>query len=148
MDWRFKTFKELSLEELYEILALRQKVFVVEQDCAYLDADDLDQDCWHLSGWSDSGKLLAYLRVMPPNMRYKELSIGRVLTSPDARGSGHGKQLTSIALDEIESKLGSQPIRISAQHYLEKFYQGFGFQTVSEIYQEDNIPHVEMYRPT
>ena len=106
IQWQWKTFDELSTDDLYEILKVRQEVFAVEQDCVYQDADDLDKFSWHLIAWnvSDSGSpgIHAYLRVVFPTHKYRELSIGRVLTVKQARGSGLGKELLRIALLNIE----------------------------------------------
>lgn len=143
MKWRWKKFDELSLQELYDLLRLRQEVFVVGQGCAYLDADGLDQKSHHLLGYLDND-LVAYLRVMPPGLRFKETAIGRVAVGPKHRGKGFGKDLTEEALKRITA-MKTKPVRISAQKYLEKFYGDFGFKTVSKDYLEDNIPHVEMF---
>ena len=149
VSWQWSAFDALSLTDLYAILNARQEVFAVEQNCAYLDADGIDQKSWHFIGWIDNqGKreLAAYLRVPHPGVKYAELSIGRVLTTKVARGTGLGQELMRWALKKIEEKYPGQAIRISAQQYLERFYGGFGFKTVSAPYLEDNIPHVEMLR--
>lgn len=149
LKWQWSSFDELSQHELYEILKVRQAVFTVEQNCAYQDADGLDKVSWHLMGWredSPENELVAYLRVVLPGEQYAEPSIGRVLTAPSARGSGLGKALTREAIVRISRAYRDTPIRISAQQYLEKFYSEFGFETVSEPYDEDGIPHIEMLR--
>ena len=150
IQWQWKTFDELSTDDLYEILKVRQEVFAVEQDCVYQDADDLDKFSWHLIAWnvSDSGSpgIHAYLRVVFPTYRYREPSIGRVLTVKQARGSGLGKELLRIALLNIEREYKNQPVRISAQQYLYEFYAGYGFEKASEPYDEDGIPHIEMLK--
>ena len=143
MVWRWKQFRDLSLDELYDVIRLRERVFVVEQNCVYLDCDGLDQSAWHLSGYQD-GKLAAYLRVLPAGLKYNEISFGRVVTAPEVRKSGCGKELTLQALMHISRTFGKAPIRISAQAYLERFYAGFGFQRQSAEYFEDGIPHIEM----
>lgn len=144
LDWRWRSFEELSNQELYDILALRQTVFLIEQQCIYPDTDYRDQKCQHLLGMQDN-KLAAYLRVLPKDMPYPgAVSFGRVLTAPFARKQGLGKQLiekTLLYLTEIGNTL---PIIISAQMYLEQFYQSFGFKTVSQPYDEDGIPHIKM----
>ncbi|WP_271273241.1 GNAT family N-acetyltransferase [Aliamphritea hakodatensis] len=142
-EWRWQTFKQLSNTELYDILALRQQVFVLEQSCLYADIDHKDQQCHHLSGWCDS-ELQGYLRVVPPGLAYHEVALGRILTAESARGSGLGRQLVSRALDEVSLLYPGQSVRISAQLYLERFYAGFGFRAVSAPYDEDGIPHIEM----
>ena len=149
LTWQCSPFGELSTNELYAILKARQAVFIVEQNCPFLDADDVDQHCLHLSGWQvrDTTKALAaYARLVPPKVKYLEPSIGRVITSPEFRGQGLGKELMQravLAMDELYPGLA---IRIGAQQYLEKFYSGFGFETASPTYIEDGIPHVEMVR--
>ena len=147
IKWQWSSFDELSLHELYEILKIRQVIFIVEQDCAYLDADDLDQVAWHLIGWrEDANKknIVAYLRVVFPGKKYPEPSIGRVLVTPESRKIGLGKKLTSEAVARIAEEYPNKAIRISAQQHLEKFYSEFGFKTVSKPYKEDGIPHIEM----
>ena len=149
MNWQWVSFEELSREELYEVLKVRQTVFVVEQNCAYQDADDLDPVSWHLMGWHESTsgrKLVAYLRVVFPGKKYPEPSIGRVLTMASVRGAGLGQELMCEAISRTVREYPQQSIRISAQHYLEKFYSGLGFETVSDPYDEDGIPHIEMLR--
>ncbi|MEW6055289.1 MAG: GNAT family N-acetyltransferase [Bdellovibrionota bacterium] len=145
-EWRWKKFEELELKELYEIIRLRERVFVVEQSCAYLDCDGLDPQAWHLAGYKD-GILAAYLRVLPKKLKYEEISFGRVVTSPEFRGLGYGKHLTKQALMNIRHTWGEDSIRISAQAYLEKFYASLGFQRQGNEYLEDGIPHIEMLRP-
>jgi len=152
IDWQWSHFADLSHEDVYELLKARQNVFIVEQNCVYCDADDKDQTSWHLLGWqtaSQPKKLAASLRVTLPGVRFAELSIGRVITTRDFRGLGVGKQLMQIAMQNIAQYWPKQPIRISAQAYLQKFYSEFGFVCVSpKPYDEDGIPHVEMlYQP-
>lgn len=141
--WKCKPFSELSVYELYEILRLRNEVFVVEQNCVFQDADNKDQHCYHLCGWNDD-QLIAYVRLVPPGISYEEPSIGRVVTSPAARRTGAGRVLMQNAIKECFKIFGKQNIRISAQLYLKKFYESLSFMPVSEVYLEDNIPHVEM----
>jgi ElaA protein len=140
--WHLRTFAELTAAELYAILALRQRVFVVEQNCAYLDADGIDPVSRHL--WAEQGGAIqAYLRIVPAGVKFPELSIGRVITAPKARGSGLGRELMKRGI----AAAGAVPIRIGAQAHLEKFYGALGFQRASDVYDEDGIPHVEMVRP-
>lgn len=144
-DWKIKTFSELNTTELYEIIKARINVFVVEQDCPYPDLDDYDQKAIHL--WAEKdGEVLAYCRIFDRGIKYDETSIGRVVTTEKARGTGLGKQLIRYALDIIENRLGTPEVRISAQDYLLKFYSDFGFQDTGKKYLEDNIPHTEMFR--
>jgi ElaA protein len=143
--WVWKEFNSLSLQELYQIIEARERVFVVEQKLSYVDCDHFDQKALHLMGIQD-GKIVAYLRAFPPGVKGKEASFGRVLVLKDARGYGMGKDLTSNGLNKIKETFGDVPVRISAQAYLEKFYSGFGFKTVSDVYLEENIPHLKMIR--
>jgi ElaA protein len=150
IQWQWKTFDELSTDNLYEILKVRQAVFSVEQDCVYQDVDDSDKTAWHLMAWdlsdSDTPSIHAYLRVVFPAYKYREPSIGRVLTVMQARGTGLGKELLMKALLNIEKEYPGQSVRISAQQYLRKFYAGYGFEQVSEPYDEDGILHIEMVK--
>ena len=149
LAWQCSPFDELSTKALYAILRARQVVFVVEQNCPFLDADDVDQHCRHLLGWQIQGSsnaLAAYARLVPPGVKYGEPSIGRVITSPEFRGQGLGKELMLRAVQAMDELYPGRAIRIGAQHYLERFYSGFGFVTVSPTYIEDGIPHVEMVR--
>jgi ElaA protein len=148
INWQCLPFDELSTKEIYAILKARQAVFVVEQNCPFLDADDVDQYCLHLSGWlrGANNTLAAYARLVPPKLKYLEPSIGRVITSPEFRGQGLGKELMQRAVQAMDKLYPGLTIRIGAQQYLERFYSGFGFVTASPIYIEDGIPHVEMVR--
>ena len=143
--WKIKTFSKLSNEELYQILKIRQEVFIVEQTCYYLDADGYDQQAVHI--WAEKeGEILAYSRVFEPGIKYKEASIGRVLTNPNYRKNNLGKILIRFSINTIESRFRTQSIRISAQDYLLRFYSEFGFQDTGKKYLEDDIPHTEMVR--
>lgn len=144
-----KHFTELSTEELYEILRARQEVFVVEQNCPYLDADGKDRDAFHLMLLNDSGKIMAYTRLLPEGVSYPGfLSIGRVLTVRECRGSGAGKQIMQDSIRACEEYFGNiYPIKIGAQSYLLEFYRAFGFEVAGEEYIEDGIPHLHMIRP-
>lgn len=145
VNYQLKTFDELSLRDLYKILKLRQEVFVVEQDCPYLDCDDLDYEAFHVLGMSDFGDLVSYSRLLPPDVAYEgSASIGRVLTHADSRQLGLGKDLMKVAKVYCQLLFEDIDIRISAQCYLIEFYKHFGFQTVGETYLEDGIPHIEM----
>ncbi len=148
--WHCKKYEQLSLDELYEILKIRQEIFIVEQDCAYLDADGLDKNAWHFfarkSDDPQSSRIAAYLRVVFPKHKYQEPSIGRVLTIKENRGTGLGKELTKKALLFIEEEFPNQVTRISAQQYLQKFYEELGFIAVSKPHVEDGIAHIEMLK--
>lgn len=146
LRWVCKPFNELTIDELYDTMRIRQEVFVVEQNCPYLDADGKDQKSHHLMGYAGE-ELVAYSRLVKPGVSYNEVSIGRVVSATKHRGSSFGKQLMTQSIAEINKIYGPVPIRISAQQYLQKFYEGFGFVRLSEEpYMEDFIPHVEMLR--
>ena len=141
LRWHDRAFAELAVAELYAIVALRERVFVVEQACAYLDADGLDPTSRHL--WAAAGDAIhAYLRIVPAGAKFAEISIGRVIVAAEARGTGLGKELMTRGL----AIAGEVPVRISAQAHLERFYRELGFVPASEIYDEDGIPHLEMLR--
>jgi ElaA protein len=145
--WRWKTFQELTLDELYRLLALRQEVFVVEQQSIYQDVDGYDRGAHHLLGTAspEDATLIAGLRVLPPGLKYPEASLGRVVTAPGARRQGHGRALVEQGLAFIAAHYPGAPIRIAAQHYLRRFYEGFGFHAHGEPYDEDGILHIDMY---
>ncbi|MGC4079961.1 MAG: GNAT family N-acetyltransferase [Rubrivivax sp.] len=144
MRWHWHRWSALSADDVYELLALRARVFVVEQTCPYLDPDGLDRQCWHLLGRDDAGVLQAYLRVVDPGLKYTEPAIGRVVTAPEARGSGLGRALMAEGVARTLAAWPGQGVRISAQAHLERFYAGLGFEPVGEPYLEDDIPHLEM----
>ncbi len=145
MRWTWQRFANLGVDDLYDALALRCRVFVLEQG-PYLDPDGLDRDSWHLLGRDEPGVLQAYLRVVDPGLKYAEPSIGRVITSPERRGSGLGRALMAEGVARCLAAYPGQGIRISAQSHLERFYEGFGFGRIGADYPEDGIPHVEMLR--
>ncbi|MFT4664654.1 MAG: ElaA protein [Polaribacter sp.] len=139
-------FYELNLDQLYDILRLRQAVFVVEQDCPYLDTDGNDQKSLHLMGFYE-GELVAYTRLVPKGISYeKYASIGRVITSDKIRGKGFGKLLMSTSVNKLFEFWGQQAIKISAQSHLIPFYKTIGFGPTGEEYLEDGIPHAAMIR--
>lgn len=146
LRWREQAFHELSTGQLYAILALRARVFVVEQACAYLDADGVDPESRHL--WAEpsepghGGAIRAYLRIVPAGAKFAEVSLGRIVTAPEARGTGLGRALVRRGLAAVRDA----PVRIGAQAHLERFYGEFGFVRASEPYDEDGIPHIEMLR--
>jgi ElaA protein len=149
VDFACKSFDELSAAELYAMLALRSQVFVVEQQCVYLDPDGLDLTAHHLFGWStDSPRaLVCGVRLLAPGVVYDDASIGRVVTAPAHRGSGLGRTVMRRALLECARLYPGQAVTIGAQRYLEQFYAALGFTSISEPYEEDGIPHVKMRRP-
>ncbi|WP_247233911.1 GNAT family N-acetyltransferase [Telluribacter sp. SYSU D00476] len=144
LTWSLKPFYSLTLDELYQFLRLRSEVFVVEQTCPFLDIDNKDQPCHHLMGWTPEGELAAYTRLVPPGLSYEEVSIGRVVSSPQYRRYGIGRELMQKSIESIGQLYGQVPIRIGAQLYLKKFYESFGFEQVGEMYLEDDIEHIQM----
>lgn len=143
IEWTYKQFHELSTDELYAIIRLRNEVFVIEQNCVYQDTDYKDQLATHYMGWQNN-KLVAYTRIFKPGIYFDQAAIGRVVTSSTIRGSGIGKILMQNSIQLIYHLWGQQAIKISAQCYLKKFYESLGFQQTSEIYLEDGIDHFEM----
>jgi ElaA protein len=143
INWTLKKFESLTVDELYALLQLRSEVFVVEQNCVFQDMDNKDQACYHLMGWQE-GQLIACTRLVPPGVIYNIPSIGRVVTSPQARGNGIGRLLMEKSIIECDTLFGPQTIKIGAQLYLLKFYSSFGFVSSSEVYVEDGIEHIEM----
>ena len=148
LDWSLKAFDDLAPRELYEMLRLRSEVFVVEQDCPYLDADgkDLQPGTLHLFGRDAQGELAAYLRLLPAGVSYDEPSFGRVVTSPRHRGLGLGDEMVRVALGYADSLWPGMPLRIGAQAHLTNYYGKHGFVIDSDEYDEDGIPHREMLR--
>lgn len=144
VKWQVKKFEDLSLNELYDMMNLRQEVFVVEQDCPYIDADYKDQKSIHVNAYFNE-KLIAHTRIVYPGVSYQEASIGRVVSHPKFRGTGLGKELMLKSIEALEQNFGSS-CRISAQTYLIKFYKQFGFEISSEEYLEDDLPHIQMLR--
>lgn len=143
IEWKYKKFDALNAEELYAILHLRNLVFVVEQNCVYNDTDGKDKNSFHLCGYIQN-ELACYTRIIPPNVSYKECSIGRVVTNPAYRRNGLGNLLMNTSIEHCKSQFWPADIKIGAQLYLKKFYTNLGFVQCSEIYLEDGIPHIEM----
>ena len=138
-------FPELTPYELYEILSLRQEVFVVEQNCPYLDTDGKDQLSYHLMGRNEKGQLVAYTRLLPQGLAYPEYSsIGRVVNAPSVRGVGIGRVHMHKSIEMCLHLFGKRPIKIGAQTYLLRFYESLGFVSTGEDYLEDGIPHTKM----
>lgn len=164
LGWRCERLGSMSTRDLQRIHMARQQVFVVEQACAFQDADEADERAWHLSAWNErpelpgtsdaadparstaAAELLAYARIVDPGVKYLEPSIGRVLTAAAARGTGLGRLLLARAIAQAEALFPGQGLRISAQHRLERFYAEAGFITVGVPYLEDDLPHIEMWR--
>jgi ElaA protein len=143
MELFIKNFKELTLDELYDILQLRVNIFVVEQECPYPECDGYDKIATHLF-FTDNSKIIAYTRILPPSSRYKEPSIGRVIVDSEQRGTGLGYKIMNESIGYIKKEYQSNNIKIQAQVYLEKFYCSLGFKKISEEYLEDDIPHIDM----
>lgn len=151
--WILKPFQDLTPDELYTLIRLRLEVFVVEQNCVFQDLDNKDRVCYHLMGWTSEPAfaegagtplLAAYARLVPPGVSYVEPSIGRVVTSPAVRGQGAGRALMQEAIRRVYDLYDKQSIKIGAQQHLQGFYGSLGFEKTSEMYLEDNIPHIEM----
>ena len=142
----WKKFEELSLDDLYAILNLRQKVFVLEQDCPYIDADYSDQNAFHLLGY-EGEKLVAYLRAFAPDIKYQGSSMGRIVVEETMRNQSLGIEITNIGKSFLKEKYPNHEIVISAQHRLEEFYKDLGFISRGEVYLEDDIDHIQMYIP-
>jgi ElaA protein len=146
LNWTLKGFQELTPDELYAILRLRSLVFVVEQQCIFLDMDNLDQPAYHLMGW-EGDNLVTYTRLLDKGTAYPDYpSIGRVVTSPDVRRTGIGRLLMEESIRQLENLFGPQPIKIGAQYYLKSFYGSLGFEQSGEIYLEDGIEHIPMIK--
>ncbi|MBT2262548.1 MULTISPECIES: GNAT family N-acetyltransferase [Bacillus] len=144
IKWTCQTFEQLSKEDLYLILMERVNVFVVEQTCPYPEIDHRDQDALHLIA-KENGTIVAYCRIFQNGIMYKEASIGRVLVTQAGRKKGYGKLLLIKALEKL-SELGETSVKIQAQAYLKSFYESFGFKAVSDVYEEDGIPHLDMVK--
>ncbi len=146
LTWIDKPFEKLSNLELYNIMTLRQEVFIVEQDCVYLDNDGKDEGAWHIWAEDKLRNIVAYARILAPKVSYEEASLSRIVTHLDYRSKGLGQELMTRSLDLMESLHGSGQCRISAQSYLLGLYKSFGFQSTGDEYLEDGIPHIQMYR--
>lgn len=148
LDWQTKFYTELNINEFHDIVALRLKAFVVEQNCSYLDLDGKDKKSYHLICRDGFGKVVATARILPPGLSYPEVSIGRVVIDEALRGKGVGHELMQHAMDFAKQEFGEVPIRISAQKHLEDYYSKHHFVSTGKEYLEDEIPHVEMlYTP-
>lgn len=145
INWKIKPFNELSLQELYSVLKLRSIVFVVEQNCVYQDIDGKDQKALHLIG-EYNNEIVAYARLFKSGDYFENASIGRVVIHPDARDKKFGHDMMRQAIAGLETNFNETKITISAQLYLQKFYESHGFVVQGETYLEDDIPHVEMLR--
>jgi len=144
LTWTVGRLEQLGPLDVYDLLALRSAVFVVEQACIFLDPDGVDKQSHHLLGRDEQGLLQASLRIVDPGVKYVEPSIGRVISAPSVRRMGVGKALLAHGIAQGRRLWPGLAIRIGAQARLERFYQDYGFTTVSEPYLEDDIPHVQM----
>lgn len=143
MRWELKNFEQLSTQELFDYLKLRQSVFVVEQTCPYPDIDDADKSAHHLLAWQGA-ELTACARLIPAGVTYEYPSIGRIATGQNFRGTGLGRELVKRSIEAMQEMYPAENIKIGAQERLEKFYHSFGFKTVSPMYLEDDIAHIDM----
>lgn len=143
MEWIFKSFEELTNEELYAVLKLRFEVFVIEQNCLDIDPDGKDKVSMHLM-LEDDGKIIGCARILPPKVSYDEPSIGRIALDKSYRGTGLGREIVQKCIDFIHNIMKIREIRISGQAYLLDFYKSFGFVVTKGPYFEDKIPHYQM----
>ncbi len=143
MKWKIKKYNELSLDELYEILKIRSDVFVVEQECVFLDIDSLDKNAIHIF-LENNNEIIAYSRILNKGVSFDEMSIGRVLVKKEYRKNKYARILMQKSIDYIQSVIKEEKITISAQYYLLDFYTSLGFQKASDIYLEDGIEHIKM----
>ncbi|GGB44168.1 acetyltransferase [Lentibacillus populi] len=143
MHWYKKAFQEIPAIELYQIIKARVDVFVVEQNCPYEELDNCDQKAIHYF-LKINNEIAAYVRILPKGIKFPEVSIGRVLVTQKYRGKGYAKAVMQKAIDFISEEWQETTIKIQAQTYLHKFYASFGFKQVSEVYLEDDIPHIDM----
>ena len=146
LSWTLKPFDELTLTELYTLLQLRVEVFVVEQNCPFQDIDGMDDRAYHLMGYNEAGELAAYARLFDAGISYAQVAIGRVAVGLAHRRHGLGQELMQQAVAQCEVLFGAQAIKLGAQLYLKRFYEGFGFVQCGEGYLEDGIPHIPVLR--
>ena len=140
-----KNFEELSGKEVYEIGKLRSEVFVVEQTCPYLDLDGKDYQCLHLYFYNEEQEeIVCYCRIIPKGLSYSTVSIGRVLTNRKYRGKNYARKMMKEAIKIVKENLGESVITLGGQNYLREFYSSLGFVAISDVYDEDGIPHVDM----
>ena len=145
LQWSWKSFEQITKEELYEVLSFRQSIFVVEQKSWYQDADGLDNISLHLL-LKENAFLVGYLRLIPPGKKYDTPSIGRIAIKENLRGNAIGSELVKRGIKKSSETYLTDSVTISAQNYLTKFYQNHGFTIQGEVYDEDGIPHVKMVK--
>lgn len=144
LNWQYKHFNDLSLIEFHDILALRIKVFVVEQNCPYQELDGSDKKSYHLICRNGEGDVVGTMRILPKGLAFKEIGFGRIVLDPTERGIHQGDELMVESMKFCKAEFGDVPIYLSGQKHLEKFYNKHGFYSTGKEYLEDNIPHVEM----
>jgi ElaA protein len=142
--WRWLKFADLTASELYDIISLREAIFVVEQICPYLDADGLDKSAYHLIGSNQADQVVAYLRLLPPGIKFSDPGLGRIVVALEERRRGIGEGLIGEGLRKARELYPGRSVHISAQQRLQQYYEKFGFNRITEIYDEDGIPHIEM----
>jgi len=148
LDFQFKHYTDLSLNEFHDIVALRIAIFVVEQNCPYQELDGKDKKCYHLICRNGLGDIVATLRILPPNLAYETVGIGRIVVHEKERGKNMGHDILKRSMAFIKEEFGEVPVMLSAQKNLEHFYEKHGFTSTGKEYLEDGIPHVEMrYQP-
>ncbi len=145
MKFKVKKFHKLNVNELYDLLHLRQQIFVVEQNCIYLDADGVDKACLHLLGLVNK-EIVGYARIIPAGLIYKTPSIGRVVVEEKHRGKGYAHKLMDKAIKVAVEELGAKKISISAQLYLKEFYESIGFNVSGDVYLDCDLPHLKMIK--
>jgi len=145
LRWSWHAWGDLTPDVLYAFLRLRSAIFVVEQDCVFPEMDGRDPQCEHLCGWNGA-ELTAYLRLVPPGVRTPEVALGRVVVAQSARGQGLGRAVMVEGLKRCAQRYPGQPVKVSAQAHLEKFYLSLGFRTVGAPYDEDGIRHLDMVK--
>ena len=146
LRWSWHTWPTMTPDLVYEVMRLRSAIFVVEQNCVFPDMDGRDPSCEHLCGRDAAGKLVAYLRLVPPGVRTPEVSLGRVVVAHEARKHGYGRAVMLEGIAGCAKRYPGAPVKVSAQQHLERFYQSLGFRTVGPPYDEDGIMHVDMVR--
>lgn len=146
MDFKIKKFDELTPMEVYEIGKIRQEVFVVEQNCPYLDFDEKDFNSYHIFARDEkTDKMFCYSRVLAPGLSYDTASIGRVMVLQKYRKYGYARKLVIKSIETVKEVFKKDEITIGAQNYLKDFYSSLGFKAISDVYDEDGIPHIDMY---
>jgi ElaA protein len=146
MKWTWLEFKDLTTIQLYALLSLRMRVFMLEQQSLYLDLDDADQQAFHLLGTNDDGELIAYARLFSPGKTCEQAVVGRIVLEKSARGQGLGKTMIEKSMTYIDEHWPDAPILVSAQYHLVKFYEALGFETEGEAYDDGGIMHVDMIK--